>query len=165
VQLADSGSQGRTNHLRRHGITKHGRKAPLPLGQIKFTTPSDPDNPTLRQSGAYVQLTTTVVRKPFEDALVALVVICQLALSLVVNNMFYDFIKVIFPKVDTIIPRHGNTIRKWIMEAFHRRKQKLKDSFEKCQSNVNFSFDLWTSPNHKGLLGVVAYYIDENGFL
>jgi hypothetical protein len=112
-----------------------------------------------------VQLTTTVIRKPFEDALVALVVICQLALSLVVNDLFYGFLKVIFPKVDDILPKSGDTIRRWIIQAFELRKQRLKESFKKCQSNVNFSFDLWTSPNHKALLGVVAHYIDENGVL
>jgi len=76
VQLVESGSQRRGNHLIRHGIIKHGRKTLIPFGQIKFISPPDPDNPTIRQSGVYIQLTTTIVRKLFEDALVALVVIC-----------------------------------------------------------------------------------------
>ena len=132
MQLAESGSQGRGNHLIRHGIIKHGRKTLIPFRQIKFIGPPDPDNPTIRQSGAYIQLTITIIRKPFEDALVALVVICQLALSLVVNDLFYGFLKVVFPKVDDILPKHGNTIRKWIMEAFELRKKRLKDSLQKC---------------------------------
>jgi hypothetical protein len=151
--------------LKHHGITKHGRKTPNTAGQIKFTTASNPDDPELRQSRAYVQLTTTVVRKPFEDALVALLVICQLALSLVVNDLFYEFLKVVFPKVDDVLPKCGNTIRSWIIAHFEHRKTKLKASLERCQSNINFSFDLWTSPNHKALLGVVAHYIDKNGVL
>jgi hypothetical protein len=57
-----------------------------------------------------VQLTTTVVQKPFEDVLVALVVICQLALSLVVNDLFYEFIKVVFLKIDSVLPWFSNTI-------------------------------------------------------
>ena len=97
--------------MKHHGITKHGRKTPNTAGQIKFTTASNPDDPELRQSRAYVQLTTTVVRKPFEDALVALLVICQLALSLVVNDLFYEFLKVVFPKVNDVLPKCGNTIR------------------------------------------------------
>jgi hypothetical protein len=112
-----------------------------------------------------VQLTTTVVRKPFEDALVALVVICQLALSLVVNDLFYEFMKVVFPKIDSVLPWSSNTIRKWIIEAFELRKNQLKKSLMNCQSLVHFSFDLWTSLNHKALLGVVAYYIDKNSVL
>jgi len=57
-------------------------------------------------------LTITVVRKPFEDALVALVVICQLALSLVVNELFYEFIKVVFLKIDSVLLKSGKTIQK-----------------------------------------------------
>jgi hypothetical protein len=62
-----------------------------------------------------VQLTTTVIQKPFKDALVALVVIYQLALSLIVNDLFYGFLKVIFPKVDDVLPKSGNTIQRWII--------------------------------------------------
>ena len=141
--MADSGSQGRTNHLCKHGITKGGRQTPIPLGRLKFTTPpKDPDNPSIRQSGAYVQLTTTVVQKPFEDALVALVVICQLALSLVVNELFYEFMKVVFPKIDSVLLKLGKTIRKWIIKAFKLRKDRLKQSLVNSQSLVHFSFDL-----------------------
>ena len=75
MQFAESESQGRGNHLIRHGITKHGRKTLIPFGQIKFISPPDPDNLIIRQSGAYIQLTITIIRKPFKDALVALVVI------------------------------------------------------------------------------------------
>ena len=79
--------------------------------------------------------------------------------------MFYTFLKVVFPKIDDVLPRSGHTIRKWVIEYFEKQKKQLKKELEKCQSNVNFSFDLWTSLNHKALLGVVAYYIDENGVL
>ena len=151
--------------MKKHRITKTGRKTLIPFGKIKFTSILNPDHLTIRQAGVYVQLTITIIRKPFKDALVALVVICQLALSLVVNDLFYGFLKVLFPKVDDVLPRHGNTIRKWIMNAFELRKNRLKQSLSKCQSLVHFSFDLWTSPNHKALLGVVAHYIDENGVL
>ena len=112
MQLVESGSQRRGNHLIRHGIIKHGRKTLIPFGQIKFISPPDPDNLTIRQSGVYVQLIITIIRKPFKDALVALVMICQLVLSLVVNDLFYGFLKVVFLKVDNILPKYGNIIRK-----------------------------------------------------
>ena len=151
--------------MKKHRIIKTGRKTLIPFGKIKFTSTPNPDHPTIRQASIYVQLTITIVRKSFKDTLVALVVICQLALSLVVNDLFYRFLKVLFPKVDDVLPRHSNTIRKWIMNAFELRKNRLKQSLSKCQSLVHFSFDLWTSPNHKALLGVVAHYINENSVL
>ena len=79
--------------------------------------------------------------------------------------MFYRFLKVIFLKVDDILPKSSDIIRRWIIQVFELRKQRLKESFKKCQSNINFSFDLWTSLNHKALLRVIAYYIDENRVL
>ena len=118
--------------MKKHRIIKTGRKTLIPFGKIKFTSILNPDHPTIRQAGVYVQLTITIIRKPFEDALVALVVICQLALSLVVNDLFYRFLKVLFPKVDDVLPRHSNTIRKWIMNVFELRKNRLKQSLSKC---------------------------------
>jgi hypothetical protein len=79
--------------------------------------------------------------------------------------MFYTFLKVIFPKINDVLLRSGHIIYKWAIEYFEKRKKQLKKELEKYQSNVNFSFDLWTSLNYKALLGVVAYYIDENGVL
>jgi hypothetical protein len=116
IQHAEANSENKPLHLQQaHGITKTGRKTPIPISQIKFSIPPDPDNPTIRQSQAYVQLTTRVIQKPFKDALIALVVICQLALSLVVNNLFYGFLKVIFPKINDVLPKDGDIIRRWII--------------------------------------------------
>jgi hypothetical protein len=47
------------------------------------------------------------------------------------------------------------------MTAFIKRKAELKLSLSKANSKIHFSFDLWTSPNHLALLGIVAYYIDQ----
>jgi len=118
--------------LKKYRIIKTGRKTLIPFGKIKFISTLNPDYLTIRQAGVYVQLTITIIRKPFKDALVALVVICQLALSLVVNDLFYRFLKVLFPKVDDVLPRHSNTIRKWIMNVFELRKNRLKQSLSKC---------------------------------
>jgi hypothetical protein len=112
VQLIESRSQERGNHLIRHRIIKYGQKTLIPFRQIKFTGPPNPNNLTIRQLGVYIQLIITIIQKPFKDALVALVIICQLALSLVVNDLFYGFLKVVFPKVNNILPKHRNTIRK-----------------------------------------------------
>ena len=57
-----------------------------------------------------MQLTTRVIQKPFKDALIALVIIYQLALSLIVNDLFYGFLKVIFPKINDVLLKSGNII-------------------------------------------------------
>ncbi|KJZ69845.1 hypothetical protein HIM_10773 [Hirsutella minnesotensis 3608] len=50
-----------------------------------------------------------------------------------------------------------------LLEAFNKRKEHLKEVLARSVSKIHFSFDLWTSPNHLALLGVVAHFIDEFG--
>jgi hypothetical protein len=57
--------------------------------------------------------------------------ICQLVLSLIVNDMFYTFLKVVFPKIDDVLLRSGHIIRKWVIEYFEKRKKQLKKELKK----------------------------------
>jgi len=34
---------------------------------------------------------------------------------------------------------------------------------EEAHSNILISFDLWTSPNYRAILGCVAHFIDKKG--
>jgi hypothetical protein len=97
------------------------------------------------------------------DKLIAFVVICQLSLTLLTNDLFVEFIEVLFPNVHEYLPKACNIIRKWVMNSFKERRKKLKEELARTDHMVHFSFDLWTSPNHLALLGVVAYYADEFG--
>jgi hypothetical protein len=160
-QFAEANSHNKEGHLRKHGITQHGKKTPTyPLDRYAAT---HNDQPVLRQKEAYIQLTTAVMLDPFKEALVAFVVICQVALSLVVNDLFVEFLELVYPTVLSVLPRASNTIREWVIEAFQARKEKVKEVLARSNSKIHFSFDLWTSPNHLALLGIVAHYIDEYG--
>ena len=101
------------------------------------------------------------MRNPFQEALIAFIVICQMAFNLVTNDVFFEFLHTIYPSISEILPSSGNTIRGWIIDAFEARKEKVKQALEKSCSLIHFSFDLWTSPNHMALLGVIAHFIDE----
>ncbi|KJZ72217.1 hypothetical protein HIM_08359 [Hirsutella minnesotensis 3608] len=122
----------------------------------EYTTP-------IRQSGSYVQLATTVKRAPFEEALIAFFVVCQIALRLVADELFVGFLRIVYPSIDKLLPGCGNTLRALVLEAFNKRKEHLKEVLARSVSKIHFSFDLWTSPNHLALLGVVAHFIDEFG--
>lgn len=119
--------------------------------------------PSPRQNEAYVSLTTAVHFLPFKTALINFVVICQVALSLICNDVFIEMLQLLYPKVDKILPGCVNTLRQWILDAFEVRKRKLKQRLQRAHSKISFSFDLWTSTNHLALLGLVAHYIDESG--
>jgi hypothetical protein len=118
---------------------------------------------SIRQAEAYVNVAVTVKRQPFIDALVAFVVICQLSLSLMVNTLFVELLEVLYPNISQLLPQASKTIRKWIITAFEARKEVLKEELRQSISKIHFSFDLWTSPNHLALMGIVAHYIDAAG--
>ena len=119
--------------------------------------------PLIRQSESYVNLTTTVMLGLFKNALVAFVVICQVALSLVVNEVFIEFLKIIYPLIRNLLLLISNTIRGQIIEAFKAQKGSLKQRLTKSNSIIHFSFNLQTSLNHLALLRIVVYFIDKIG--
>jgi hypothetical protein len=47
------------------------------------------------------------------------------------------------------------------MNTYYERAADVKKSLANSRSKINLSFDAWSSPNHRSLLGVVAYWIDE----
>jgi len=60
------------------------------------------------------------------------------------------------------LPSSANTIKTWILEQFHRSQQSLARCFRQCRSKVHFTFDMWTSPNYRSFLGLVAHWMDTD---
>lgn len=110
-----------------------------------------------------MNLPIMVARQPFVEALVTFLVICQLSFALLVGDIFVGFLGVIYPKIKDLIPASSNTLRQWVIDMYEARKVKLKTDILASPSLVHFSFDLWSSPNHLALLGVVAHYINDRG--
>jgi hypothetical protein len=164
TQYAEANCRNKESHLlKAHRISKHGNKVPQQPLDRYIKRDGTNATPPLRQSEAYVNLTTSVMRDPFTDALITFLVICQMALSLVANEVFLEFLEQLYPTIRKILPHSSHTIREYIINAFKARKQKLKESLAMSQSKISFSFDLWTSPNHMALLGIIGHYIGEHG--
>jgi len=60
------------------------------------------------------------------------------------------------------LPKSGNTVRAWAMQLFSEQKWALIRLLE-LPHVVHFTFDLWSSPNHLALLGLVAHWINLEG--
>ena len=132
-----------------------------PSSSFSDDPPDDPDRGiAARVSKALV---TTICFEKLKSALLFWIVICHIKLSIVEDGLFMEFIKILSPHTAALIPLAGNTIRNWITEAYHGRKQRIIDSIARSKSCINISFDLWTSPNHLALMGIVAHYIDVEG--
>src|SRR4029077_13265049 len=61
------------------------------------------------------------------------------------------------------IPTSVNTIRNWIMSAFEKKRDEVKSQLALSRSEIRFSFDLWTSPNHLSIVGIIAHYFSSSG--
>ena len=170
LQMSTANSGTKKQHLlQAHGISEHGNKKPRK--HLSFNTPAadtaaesmpPPTETTIRQAEGFSNLAVQVMVEPFKKALIAFLVICQMPFSLLDNVVFLEFLIMLFPKVESLIPGK-TTVRKWIIIAFQNRRGQLKGELQKAQSLVHFSFDLWTSPNHLALLGIVAHFVDEFG--
>src|SRR5260370_17408018 len=108
-------------------------------------------------------LVTAVYRNPFTEVLVHFDVICELYLSLITSTIFIEFLKKLYPAIEKVLPTASNTIRKYIIEMYIARKKEKLEELGKVKGMIHFSFDLWTSPNHLALIGIIPHYI--NNFL
>jgi hypothetical protein len=65
-----------------------------------------------------------------------------MAMSIVVNQLFIEFINIILPGISSRLPKTGKTIRDMIIFAFKERKKGLKARLYRSYSKITFSFDL-----------------------
>jgi len=56
----------------------------------------------------------------------------------------------------------ANTIENCILKQFHHSQQHLTSLFRQSKSKIHFTFDMWTSPNYRAFLGLVAHWLDSN---
>lgn len=64
------------------------------------------------------------------------------------------------PAVQHLLPCSG-TVRSWLMKTYNERIADVKSSLACSRSKINLSFDVWSSPNHLSMLGIVGHWIDE----
>ena len=99
----------------------------------------------------------------FKELLIRWIVYCHIAFFQIENVYFRELLFYVFPGLTTLLPKARLVIRRWIKEAFDARKERLRLDMEEAHSNISISFDLWTSPNYRAILGCVAHFIDKKG--
>ena len=124
---------------------------------------SDAKAVPVREAEYSVNLKTTVHKAPFTEALIYFTVLCQLSFNLVTSIIFTEFLKTMYPTVEKVLPQAANTIRQYILTMFNEYKKAKAAELQAVKGMIHFSFDLWTSPNHHALFGIVAHYIDQFG--
>jgi hypothetical protein len=51
------------------------------------------------------------------------------------------------------------------MEVYKGKQTQIRQKLSHAKSQINLSFDLWSSSNGLALCGIVGHYIDHEGFL
>jgi len=64
-----------------------------------------------------------------------------------------------------MLPASSSTVQRWITTSNENERNEIEKSLHQARSRIHYSMDMWTSPNHQGLLGIVAHFVDRNGLL
>jgi hypothetical protein len=141
--------------LKEHQITEHGRKkenvtGPIDkfMGSNNFTTKKSEFNPEM-----------------FKQILLIWMVKHNISFIEVENEEFRNLQKYGQSLGAALIPQSGNTIKSWILALFYDNKNNLKNILQNAPGKIHLTLDLWSSPNHLPLLGVIAHFSDKNGLL
>lgn len=125
-----------------------------------------------RETSIASQLTTSTVRQvvtnisvtDFRYFLVRWIVVMHLALSIVEHPAFRDLILCIAPSLEVFLISSANTIRRWIMNEYHKQREAIKARLAKAPSMIHISFDAWTAPyGAMALVGIIAHFTDTEG--
>jgi hypothetical protein len=88
--------------------------------------------------------------------LIKWIVCIYIILTVIESEEFRALIISLAPALEEFIINLSNIIRAWIIKAFNKKRDTIKKKLVKIRI-AYLSFDLWTSLNHRALVGVVAY--------
>jgi hypothetical protein len=78
------------------------------------------------------------------------------------SSGFRAILRYVNPYTVDRLPKSGDTIRNHAIKYFNNSKEILIAAMNKARSRIHLSFDLWTSPNYKALLGIVGHWTAED---
>ena len=78
------------------------------------------------------------------------------------NNKLRALLTYLSPRCKDHIPCH-TTVSRTIESNYDKSLGVVTETLRSSITNINLSFDLWTSSNKKALLGVCAHFIDSSG--
>lgn len=81
------------------------------------------------------------------------------------DTKFRTWIEYVNPVANRMLPDSDSTIKAHAEALFQEGKQRLRHILATALSDIHITCDMWTSPNHLGLLGVVGHFTSEKGEL
>jgi hypothetical protein len=175
IMKITKGTNSNTTAAMRHLKTIHKVSFKQELGQDNEEEPEDPatssPDPSVadmllsapaRVAKRFGALVTRIDAENFRWFLLKWIITMHIALVIIESESFREFIHTIAPALDSFMVSSSTSIRNWIMKLFKAQTLVIKNKLAKARSRVHISFDLWTSPNHRALVGIVAHWLDED---
>ena len=148
-----NGNTPALDHLREvHKLDKDGNKIqPVPPpDQLKITT-------------RIHTAVSTYNYEEFKRLLVRWIVYCSIAFQMLENDYFRQLLCFVNEGLGALLPKAASTVRCWVMEAYEKHKDLLRQELHDVLSNIHLSFDLWTSPNCYAMISIYGHFINQQG--
>jgi len=100
-----------------------------------------------------------------EKLIVRWIAVDSLPHSIVQSSGFRTLLRYCNPEADNLLPNSRTTVGAWVRRTLEEEKLEIKLQLQAALSSIHFTIDTWTSPNHLGLLGLVAHYTSDDGKL
>lgn len=168
-------TRGGTTHIATHLLKKHGIRAPIKKVKSKLAVSTQT---TLNEHSFWAETTKLATRKatgsfadfdPSElDPVILrslfsnLIAAKHLPFALCSAHEFRAFLHYINPYANKLLPTTRHTVWRDLKSQFMERKALIKLQLQQAISKINFSFDVWTSPHHHGILGVVFHFVSKD---
>lgn len=121
---------------------------------------------TARQDGHNIeqekQLLAAVNEDLYNQALVNLLTAHSLPHSLVEWPEWYALLHTVNYMAPRVVTQSRGQVPKLLEASFTTHRKSLISKLKNSLTQVHFSIDIWSSPNHHSLLAVVAHFIDPD---
>ena len=87
---------------------------------------------------------------------------CNQPIRLVECSAFRSLLSFLNEDVDVWLPNSSNLVNTWLMRQFSHEREQVQRRLLNAYTRIHLSLDLWTSPNHLAILGVIATFISDN---
>jgi hypothetical protein len=167
--IISGGTRGPENHLAWHEIYRDSPKDKRAKNiqiDIKRAMDSAAENPQKRRRLNSEEPTAIPVDGDVLEVLfVKFLAVCNQPLRLVECPEFRALLTYLNKDVDKWLNTSHNTIRKWVLRQAEIQEKYQMQRLQNSRSKIHISTDLWTSPNDRAIMVVVAHYLSEDNVL
>ena len=107
-------------------------------------------------------LTSSIDSKTLMFLFAAWIIKYDIAFAQIANDDFRAIIQYLNAPANKIFPRSDTTLRSRIVDFYNEDTTRLRLLLPKAVTDIHITCDAWSSPNHLGMLTVVAHFADEN---